>query len=130
MLCVCTFRTKSECAFYNGIFHVKHQLCSEVSCLGATCEPYFPAKEIQIKNWGNDFGNYPRNILLRPNQWWRFIVPLGLHAGIIHFVLCMMLQWPIGCQIERTAGQCWVHHGRSLPSFPPALDAVAPVSTC
>lgn len=32
------------------------------------------------------------------------IFSLGTHSGVVHFVLCMTLQWTIGCQIERTAG--------------------------
>ena len=44
------------------------------------------------------------NQLDNPNQWWRFIWALFMSAGVIHFVLCAIVQLYLGCQIERTAG--------------------------
>ena len=44
------------------------------------------------------------NELDSPNQWWRFIWALFMHAGVIQFALCAGLQLFLGCQIERTAG--------------------------
>eukprot|EP00041_Stephanoeca_diplocostata_P023597 m.582264 g.582264 ORF g.582264 m.582264 type:complete len:236 (+) comp22336_c0_seq18:173-880(+) len=92
----CEMRTEGECNFYNGILHKDKQLCSEVACLQHTCS--------------NVFGVTPSidpeapNEILNPNQWYRLIWPLFMHAGVIHFILCMVVQWTIGCQIERTAG--------------------------
>ncbi|TID18514.1 gb [Venturia nashicola] len=40
----------------------------------------------------------------KPNQWWRFIVPIFLHGGIIHFGFNMLLQWTLGRDIERQIG--------------------------
>jgi membrane associated rhomboid family serine protease len=40
----------------------------------------------------------------QPNQWWRFIVPIFLHGGIIHIGFNMLLQWTLGRDIERQIG--------------------------
>jgi membrane associated rhomboid family serine protease len=110
----CHIYTTSECTFHNGVYHEEAQLCSEVSCLGGTCAIYWNKnasdgtvfkKNLEI--WEDTAAteqNYPRSIIHSPNQWWRMIFSLGLHSGVIHYVLCMSLQWTIGCQIERTAG--------------------------
>jgi membrane associated rhomboid family serine protease len=34
-----------------------------------------------------------------PNQWWRFITPMFLHVGIIHFVLNVLFQLSSGIQV-------------------------------
>ena len=39
-----------------------------------------------------------------PNQWFRFILPLFLHAGIVHILLNLIAQILIGGKIERTIG--------------------------
>ncbi|OAX84116.1 hypothetical protein ACJ72_01528 [Emergomyces africanus] len=39
-----------------------------------------------------------------PNQWFRFIVPMFLHAGLIHIGFNMMAQLTIGADMERTIG--------------------------
>ncbi|KAL0951302.1 hypothetical protein HGRIS_008011 [Hohenbuehelia grisea] len=39
-----------------------------------------------------------------PNQWFRFIVPIFLHAGIIHILLNMLAQLTLSAQIEREMG--------------------------
>jgi len=39
-----------------------------------------------------------------PNQWWRFIVPIFLHAGIIHIAFNLLLQLTLGRDIERLIG--------------------------
>ncbi|KAK7468811.1 hypothetical protein VKT23_003311 [Stygiomarasmius scandens] len=39
-----------------------------------------------------------------PNQWFRFIVPIFLHAGFIHLLLNMFAQLTITAQIEREMG--------------------------
>jgi hypothetical protein len=41
-----------------------------------------------------------RNVPKSPNQWFRFIVPLYLHAGLIHLVIILFIQLYAGCQIE------------------------------
>lgn len=39
-----------------------------------------------------------------PNQWWRFIVPIFLHAGIIHIGFNMALQLTLGRDMEKLIG--------------------------
>ncbi|KAK3685709.1 hypothetical protein B0T22DRAFT_500500 [Podospora appendiculata] len=39
-----------------------------------------------------------------PNQWFRFIVPMFLHAGIIHIGFNMLLQLTIGREMEQAIG--------------------------
>jgi membrane associated rhomboid family serine protease len=39
-----------------------------------------------------------------PNQWWRFIVPIFLHAGIIHLGFNMLLQMTLGRDMEKEIG--------------------------
>ncbi|KAF6766139.1 hypothetical protein DFP72DRAFT_8116 [Ephemerocybe angulata] len=48
------------------------------------------------------FGGIPAG--KEPNQWFRFIVPIFLHAGIIHFLLNMFAQMSLSAQIEREMG--------------------------
>lgn len=39
-----------------------------------------------------------------PDQWWRFIVPIFLHAGVIHICFNMLFQLIIGVDMEREIG--------------------------
>ncbi|XP_014560615.1 hypothetical protein COCVIDRAFT_88912 [Bipolaris victoriae FI3] len=39
-----------------------------------------------------------------PNQWWRFITPMFLHAGVIHIGFNMLLQWTLGRDMEKEIG--------------------------
>ncbi|EMC98186.1 hypothetical protein BAUCODRAFT_121073 [Baudoinia panamericana UAMH 10762] len=39
-----------------------------------------------------------------PNQWWRFIVPIFLHAGIIHIAFNLLLQLTLGADVEKLIG--------------------------
>ncbi|OQO14537.1 hypothetical protein B0A48_01415 [Cryoendolithus antarcticus] len=39
-----------------------------------------------------------------PNQWWRFIVPIFLHAGIIHIGFNLLLQMTLGRDVEQLIG--------------------------
>lgn len=40
-----------------------------------------------------------------PDQWWRFIVPIFLHVGVVHLLVNMVAQMLIGAQIEREIGE-------------------------
>ena len=40
----------------------------------------------------------------QPNQWFRFIIPMFLHAGIIHISFNMLLQLTLGRDMEKTIG--------------------------
>lgn len=39
-----------------------------------------------------------------PNQWWRFIVPIFLHGGIIHIAFNLLLQLTLGRDVEKLIG--------------------------
>jgi len=39
-----------------------------------------------------------------PNQWWRFITPIFLHAGFVHIALNMLAQLTASAEIEREMG--------------------------
>ncbi|KAF4119646.1 Rhomboid family [Geosmithia morbida] len=40
----------------------------------------------------------------RPNQWYRFIIPIFLHAGIIHIVFNLLLQLTLAKEMEQVIG--------------------------
>ncbi|KAI9597386.1 hypothetical protein BDF19DRAFT_434900 [Syncephalis fuscata] len=44
------------------------------------------------------FGGFPSN---HPDQWYRFIIPMFLHGGIIHLLFNGIFQWRTGMQMER-----------------------------
>lgn len=39
-----------------------------------------------------------------PNQWWRFIIPMFMHAGLIHIGFNLLLQLTMGREIEKSIG--------------------------
>jgi len=39
-----------------------------------------------------------------PNQWWRFITPIFLHAGLVHIITNLFFQIRVGFQMERDFG--------------------------
>ncbi|PCH33876.1 rhomboid-domain-containing protein, partial [Wolfiporia cocos MD-104 SS10] len=39
-----------------------------------------------------------------PNQWFRFITPVFLHAGIIHYAINMLAQLTVSAQVEKEMG--------------------------
>lgn len=41
---------------------------------------------------------------LEPNQWWRFITPIFLHAGIVHIAFNLLLQVTLGRDMEKEIG--------------------------
>lgn len=41
---------------------------------------------------------------LEPNQWWRFITPIFMHAGLIHIGFNMLLQLTLGRDMEKEIG--------------------------
>lgn len=47
-------------------------------------------------------GNVDQNP--RPNQWYRFIIPIFLHAGLIHIAFNMLLQLTLGREMEQAIG--------------------------
>lgn len=48
------------------------------------------------------FGGFPEG--QAPDQWYRVIVPIFLHGGIIHILINMIVQFRIGVDMEKTIG--------------------------
>lgn len=46
----------------------------------------------------------PDNSNAAPNQWWRFIIPIFIHAGIIHIGFNLLLQMTLGRDVEKLIG--------------------------
>ncbi|KAI9280436.1 rhomboid family-domain-containing protein [Sporodiniella umbellata] len=47
------------------------------------------------------YGGFPDNI---PNQSFRLIVPIFMHAGVVHFLMNMLTHCRLGADLERTLG--------------------------
>ncbi|KAJ7103612.1 hypothetical protein B0H15DRAFT_875192 [Mycena belliarum] len=70
----------------------------QIGCLNNTANP---ATEICTIGEICGFGGVPNG---NPNQWFRFITPIFLHAGIVHLLLNMLAQLTVSAQVEREMG--------------------------
>jgi len=68
-------------------------------CLNNTANP--PTSMCSISDICG-FGGFGPNS--EPNQWFRFITPIFLHAGLIHIALNMFAQLFVSAQVEREMG--------------------------
>ncbi|VDK18378.1 unnamed protein product, partial [Anisakis simplex] len=84
----CRITTRDYCDFVHGYFHENATLCSQVSCLGEICG--------MLKFMSVDW----------PDQFYRFITPLFLHAGIIHCAVTVLIQWCYMRDLEKLIG--WI----------------------
>ncbi|KAG1757658.1 hypothetical protein EDB19DRAFT_1891380 [Suillus lakei] len=73
-------------------------LTTQIACLNDTANP--PDQLCSIEDVCG-FGGFNGG---EPNQWFRFITPIFLHAGFIHIILNMLAQLTISAQIEREMG--------------------------
>ncbi|TFY83996.1 hypothetical protein EWM64_g4 [Hericium alpestre] len=73
-------------------------LTTQFPCLNDTANP--PDKLCTIEDVCG-FGGFNGK---EPNQWWRFITPIFLHAGIIHILLNMLAQLTAAAEVEREMG--------------------------
>ncbi|KAF9270141.1 rhomboid-domain-containing protein [Marasmius fiardii PR-910] len=71
-----------------------------VPCLNATTNPPETNRLCTIEEVCG-FGGFGGK---EPNQWFRFITPVFLHAGIIHILLNLFAQLTISAQIEKEMG--------------------------
>ncbi|EJD55540.1 rhomboid-domain-containing protein [Auricularia subglabra TFB-10046 SS5] len=69
-----------------------------LGCLNNTANP--PTEECTLEDICG-FGGFHGK---PPDQWFRFITPIFLHAGIIHILLNMFAQFMLAAQIEREMG--------------------------
>jgi len=81
----CQITTEEYCEFFNGIWATDKQRCSDTPCLERRC----------------GLAMVDPNT---PDQWYRFIIPIFLHGGILHYAGNMMFQLSIAVQVERAAG--------------------------
>ncbi|XP_043242732.1 inactive rhomboid protein 1-like [Amphibalanus amphitrite] len=82
----CEIATREYCNFVNGFFHEEAALCSQVSCLDDVC------------------GMIPFYDPEKPDQFYRLWTSLFLHAGIIHLVLTVVIQFFFLRDLEKMAG--------------------------
>ncbi|KAK7059045.1 hypothetical protein VNI00_001669 [Paramarasmius palmivorus] len=74
------------------------ELSTRLPCLNSTSNPPDPTCPLaEICGFGLETDD-------TPNQWFRFITPIFLHAGFIHILLNMFAQLSITAQIEREMG--------------------------
>jgi len=93
----CTIMTEERCGFLGGTWQRYYQLCSQVMCLSGVCD-------IQDLGDGLTAKSYPPNEPQNPNQGFRLVTALFLHAGAIQFVIVIAIQLYVGRDIERHVG--------------------------
>ncbi|TKR61055.1 hypothetical protein L596_028220 [Steinernema carpocapsae] len=81
----CRITTQEYCRFVNGHFHAEARLCSQVNCLGDVCgmSPFIGGI---------------------PNQFYRFLTPMLLHAGLVGLVVTIFLQLSFMVTLEKMIG--------------------------
>ncbi|CDW60087.1 rhomboid family protein [Trichuris trichiura] len=82
----CRITTREYCDFVRGYFHEEATLCSQVSCLGEVC------------------GMVPFLKSENPDQFSRLLIPLFLHAGIIHCLVTVIIQHFLLRDLEKLVG--------------------------
>uniref|UniRef100_A0A914DGS3 Uncharacterized protein n=1 Tax=Acrobeloides nanus TaxID=290746 RepID=A0A914DGS3_9BILA len=78
----CRITTKEYCDFVRGYYHDNATLCSQVDCLNDICG----MTQFMITN--------------QPDQFYRFFLPLFIHAGIIRLLITVFLQFTIMRKFE------------------------------
>jgi membrane associated rhomboid family serine protease len=58
----------------------------------------------QLCGFGLDLSPASDGSQPQPNQWFRFIIPMFMHAGIIHIGFNLLLQLTLGKDVERSIG--------------------------
>jgi membrane associated rhomboid family serine protease len=71
-----------------------------INCANATSTTPLPSQICTIEGICG-FGGFKGK---EPNQWFRFITPIFLHAGLIHLGLNMFAQWVLSGQVEKEMG--------------------------
>lgn len=83
----CRITTRELCDFIAGYFHEEASLCSQVSCLNDVCGmfPFVAGAE-------------------QPDQFYRLVTSLCLHAGILHLAITVAFQHIFLADLERVIG--------------------------
>lgn len=124
----CLVTSREECDARGGWFHEAADNCRQVNCLEGLCG--FNGLTI-----GEDRGAV---VLPKANQFWRWILSIFVHLGVLHMVALMPIQLYVGIKIERTIG--WLRIGLIYlisgvggnlvsPSRPPRLCSAPPHSS-
>ena len=116
----CELLTESQCIGRSGTYQSDQILCSDVMCFSQICKILdVLTDKIDTAELGADgltkseklFGiktdTAARNQPVEDSgnfQWWRFIMPLFLHSGLISCLLIMVVQVYTGRNIEVQAG--------------------------
>lgn len=82
----CVITTREHCDFVKGYFHEEASLCSQVSCLDDVC------------------GMLPFMRRRRPDQLYRAWTSLFVHAGLLHLIITLAIQWLFMRDLEKMAG--------------------------
>lgn len=82
----CRITTREYCDFVNGYFHEEASLCSQVSCLNDVC------------------GMFPFLVADFPDQLYRLLTSLCLHAGILQLLITVAFQHVFLGDLERLLG--------------------------
>eukprot|EP00049_Salpingoeca_infusionum_P005200 m.89238 g.89238 ORF g.89238 m.89238 type:complete len:653 (+) comp12886_c0_seq1:39-1997(+) len=93
----CQILSENECDFLGGAWQTDKILCSQTLCLESACQMTGTSRGITPSE-------LEPNVAANPNQWWRFILPLFFHAGVIQAVIMLPIQFYAGRQIEKQAG--------------------------
>jgi len=82
----CRITTREYCDFVSGYYHENATLCSQVSCLNHVC------------------GMTPFLQKDRPDQFYRFFLPLFIHAGVLRLMITCAIQFTIMRRFEKMIG--------------------------
>lgn len=82
----CEIVSEQHCSFVEGTFHPEAELCSQVTCLEDACG---------LVDFLDDS---------QPDQWYRTILALFLHMGVIHLFVVILVQHSIAVDIEKLCG--------------------------
>ncbi|KAM7341574.1 rhomboid-5 isoform 2-T6 [Cochliomyia hominivorax] len=82
----CQITTREYCDFVNGYFHEEASLCSQISCLSNVCG-MFPFLNVEV-----------------PDQFYRLLTSLCMHAGILHLIITVVFQHIFLADLERLIG--------------------------
>ncbi|KAH8406407.1 hypothetical protein KR222_000125, partial [Zaprionus bogoriensis] len=82
----CRITTREYCDFVNGYFHEEASLCSQISCLNNVCG-MFPFISFEI-----------------PDQIYRLLTSLCMHAGVLHLAITLTFQHLFLADLERLIG--------------------------
>ncbi|XP_014215030.1 inactive rhomboid protein 1 [Copidosoma floridanum] len=82
----CRITTKEYCDFVRGFFHEEASLCSQVECLHDVC------------------GMIPFLNPLWPDQFYRLFTTIFLHAGILHIIITLLVQYFLMRDLEKLTG--------------------------